>query len=435
MSQTISAILDSQTSLVQAAAEALPHQFSQCTHALGHIRQAVYLCLTCAVPRGICAACSIACHTDHEQLELFPKRAFRCDCPTAALAHPCALHRTPEPENTRNAYGQNFRGAFCRCGRAYDAARERETMIQCLTCEDWFHESCLSLRERPLSRASTPEAGVPAQEVDDAASEASSNDLPPPLIRADNYDALICAACVRSIPVVRRYAGTPGALMVVRDVPGGAWSVIGREAESGANVEVETVEARKGLDTGVGEKRARSPTKGESDAPNAKRARVSPEASSSPACLAPPVNSLAQQIFDKSLSKMDGAATSSGEEDVCGEGDVFLTEGFRDRWCQCSSCLLSFETYPCLLEEEETYEPPEDPDSGLSLEELGMRALLRLPRERALDGIRAFNQMRDELMSHLRPFAQEGKEVTESDIRAFFEERMAAARGGVGESS
>lgn len=211
--------------------------------------------------------------------------------------------------------------------------------------QDWFHESCLSLRERPLSRASTPEAGVPAQEVDDAASEASSNDLPPPLIRADNYDALICAACVRSIPVVRRYAGTPGALMVVRDVPGGPWSVIGREAESGANVEVETVEARKGLDTGVGEKRARSPTKGESDAPNAKRARVSPEASSSPPCLAPPVNSLAQQIFDKSLSKMDGAATSSGEEDVCGEGDIFLTEGFRDRWCQCSSVRASVPIY------------------------------------------------------------------------------------------
>jgi E3 ubiquitin-protein ligase UBR7 len=46
------------------------------------------------------------------------------------------------------------------------------------------------------------------------------------------------------------------------------------------------------------------------------------------------------------------------------------------------------------LEEEETYEPPEDPDSGLSLEELGMRALQRLPRDRAIDGIRAFNDMR-----------------------------------------
>lgn len=32
--------------------------------------------------------------------------------------------------------------------------------------------------------------------------------------------------------------------------------------------------------------------------------------------------------------------------------------------------------------------------SALSLEELGMRALERLPRDRAIDGIRAFNDMR-----------------------------------------
>jgi len=32
--------------------------------------------------------------------------------------------------------------------------------------------------------------------------------------------------------------------------------------------------------------------------------------------------------------------------------------------------------------------------SDLSLEELGLRALDRLPRDRALDGIRAFNTMR-----------------------------------------
>jgi hypothetical protein len=34
------------------------------------------------------------------------------------------------------------------------------------------------------------------------------------------------------------------------------------------------------------------------------------------------------------------------------------------------------------------------PLSGLSLEELGMRALERLPRDRAIDGIHAFNGMR-----------------------------------------
>jgi E3 ubiquitin-protein ligase UBR7 len=81
----------------------------------------------------------------------------------------------------------------------------------------------------------------------------------------------------------------------------------------------------------------------------------------------------------------------------------------------------------------------------LSLEELGLRALDRLPRDRALDGIRAFNTMRyagnhgsgdiqiqlfsrDDLKNFLRPFAQEGREVGEIDVRRFFETRAETAR-------
>lgn len=135
MSVSISSVLETQLALLQEAAEALPHQFSQCTYSLGSIRQAVYLCRTCASPRGICSACSIACHTDHDQLELFPKRNFRCDCPTGALPHLCNLHTHLEEPNDTNIYGQNFTGVFCRCGREYDAQQERETMIQCLACE------------------------------------------------------------------------------------------------------------------------------------------------------------------------------------------------------------------------------------------------------------------------------------------------------------
>ncbi len=137
----LASVLESQNTLLQEASLALPHQFSQCTYSLGHIRQAVYLCLTCTPPssdtpqRGICSACSVACHTDHEQLELFPKRDFRCDCPTRALAHPCTLHTHLEEPNGRNMYGRNFNAQFCRCGRKYDAESERETMIQCLACE------------------------------------------------------------------------------------------------------------------------------------------------------------------------------------------------------------------------------------------------------------------------------------------------------------
>ena len=77
------------------------------------------------------------------------------------------------------------------------------------------------------------------------------------------------------------------------------------------------------------------------------------------------------------------------------------------------------EAHPYLVIEEETYEPPADPDSGeatmffyfaassdsltwascagfsgLSLEELGLRALERIPRDRAIDGIQAFVDLR-----------------------------------------
>lgn len=147
-SSTLHDILASQSLLQQEAAEALPHQFSQCTYSRGYIKQALYWCVTCAEPRGICSACSVACHTDHEQVELFPKRHFRCDCPTSALSHQCTLHRNIEAVNVENNYGQNFKGQFCRCGRSYDPHVERETMIQCLACEvccTWFYRIRLQL--------------------------------------------------------------------------------------------------------------------------------------------------------------------------------------------------------------------------------------------------------------------------------------------------
>ncbi|KAI0635177.1 hypothetical protein C8Q77DRAFT_1053681 [Trametes polyzona] len=440
-SATLTAVLESQATLLQEAALALPHQFSQCTYSLGHIRQAVYLCLTCtraspsSPPRGICSACSIACHTDHEQLELFPKRSFRCDCPTRALSHPCTLHTNLEEPNEKNVYGRNFQGIFCRCGRPYDAEKERETMIQCLACEDWFHESCLNLRERPSSREPTP-AAEPAG--DDGASDASSSGLPPPLVRADDYDALICSSCVRRIDAVRRVAGTPGALMVVRSTEDEPWSIIGKEEpKEVAQVDIEGRDEKPAPDTpsspAVGEKRERSPAKEQE--PEAKRARVSPEPSSaspSSPCLAPPqdprVSGLLTKLDGNSPAEDAGEPAVNGSDRYLGAGDVFLTEGWRDRWCRCKNCEPSLLSHPFLLEEEETYEPPEDPDSGLSLEELGMRALQRLPREKAIDGIMAFNAMRDDLMRHLRPFAEKGEEVKEADIRAFFDARIQQLR-------
>lgn len=431
----ISDILASQVSLLQEASEALPHQFSQCTYDLGYIRQAVYLCRTCSQRRGICSACSIACHPDHEQLELFPKRKFRCDCPTTALAHPCSLRRradVKEPVNTLNEYDHNFDGVFCRCGREYDAQTEVETMIQCLACEDWYHESCLNLREQPTSREPTPEPPAETKADDDdhadARSEASSSSsgLPPALITASMYDVLVCGACVAKIDTLQRYAGSPGVLMVVRDTPQDTWKIIGKLEDQDDRVDI-GADSKSVGDGTTGDKRPLSPS-ADADRQVKRPRNVSPAAgnrspiqntTSTQPCLAPPANAQAQSIIS---SVKNGAGRDSVKS--LGAGDIFLTHGWRDRWCRCNACLPSLEANPFLLEEEETYEPPEDPDSGLSLEELGLRALQRLPREKALDSIKAFNEMRDQLMSHLRPFAEQDKEVTESDIRAFFEAKM-----------
>ncbi|OJA16444.1 hypothetical protein AZE42_03811 [Rhizopogon vesiculosus] len=415
----------SQDELVREAALTLPHEFSRCTYSLGPIRQAVYLCLTCAVPRGLCSSCSIACHTHHEQIELFPKRNFRCDCPTTAIPHGCTLHRSPEGENLENKYDQNFRSIFCRCSRPYDPKSERETMIQCLTCEDWFHESCLHLRTRPSSRQASPipETKVTAHDDDanDDQSEASSSGLPPPLISAEDYDAFICSSCVCSIDTLRRYAGTQGAIMVVRDTEDSSWRKLDGDA-SGMNASTTTEGDLLDIDDSLaapGQKRSRSQSF-HSEGPERKKQHISPEPSSP--CLAPSPNPVAQAIFQ-------GSQLLSDTEASLGAGDVFLTEGWRERWCRCSRCFPSLSGHPYLLEEEETYEPPEDPDSGLSLEELGMRALERLPRDRAIDGIRAFNDMRDDLLAYLRPFAQEGRIVSEADVRLFFESLREGQRG------
>jgi len=404
-------LIASQDELLREAALALPHEFSRCTFTMGPIRQAVYLCMTCASPRGICSSCSIACHTDHEQVELFPKRNFRCDCPTAAVPHACTLHKNIEQENVTNQYGQNFRALFCRCSKPYDPETEPETMIQCLACEDWFHESCLNLREQPPPRAASPDPPDTSVTHDDGRSDASSSGLPPPLISADDYDVFVCYACVGKIGTLRRYAGTEGAIMVVRDGEQGSWrrlegESLGTSPESPDNSLVDVDDPQPSTI-----KRPRSRSSSQDNGREPKR----PRTSASSTCLAPAVNPIAAAILDSQSCNIKASPSSQGA------GDVFLTKGWRERWCRCDHCLPSLQAHPYLLDEEDTYEPPEDPDSGLSLEELGMRALQHLPRDRAIDGIRAFNDMRDGLLEYLRPFAQEGKIVEEGDVNKFFE--------------
>ncbi|KAH8852159.1 E3 ubiquitin-protein ligase [Schistosoma japonicum] len=121
---------------------------SVCTFIRGYVkRQALYTCRTCLnideVKAGICFPCAMECHADHDVVELYTKRRFRCDCGNAKFAgvNGCLLWEEKDDENNLNRYSENFSNRYCTCHRPYpdpdyDGVEE---MIQCGICENWFH--------------------------------------------------------------------------------------------------------------------------------------------------------------------------------------------------------------------------------------------------------------------------------------------------------
>ncbi|WFD26638.1 RING-type E3 ubiquitin transferase [Malassezia nana] len=328
-------LIDQQARLEAQAQEAIPFRFDLCTHALGYIRQPVYACRTCG-GGGVCAGCSVACHSDHELVELFHRRHFRCDCGTTNLyrereatpmmqrtgfpedARPCSLRKGTaskgwDDPNDENTYTHNFRGAFCYCerGQHYDPATEEEVMYQCLVCEDWLHQSCTALVLGP---------------------SASS-----PLVSAQAFDTLICDRCMKHerAGLLRAYAGAPGWLVIVeRDGTYRVWEDASKERP-------------------------------------AKRMRVAESACQRPTC---PLSTWPARF------------------------DVFLTPSFRDALCRCDTCASQWHTmYPYVYTEEETYDPPADDDdtasaTSTSSYERGLSLLSHLPRVQMLESLRVYEQ-------------------------------------------
>ncbi|XP_047514002.1 putative E3 ubiquitin-protein ligase UBR7 isoform X1 [Pieris napi] len=126
-----------------------------CTFSMGYIkRQAIYACMTCnsdakddpSKRAGVCLACSLKCHEDHELVELYTKRNFRCDCGNPKFkSHPCQFTPNKQDLNEENSYNQNFSGLYCICQRPYPDpdVTEEDEMIQCIICEDWLHSAHL----------------------------------------------------------------------------------------------------------------------------------------------------------------------------------------------------------------------------------------------------------------------------------------------------
>ncbi|KAF8978821.1 hypothetical protein BGZ46_006113 [Entomortierella lignicola] len=398
---------------------------------MGYIRQPVYSCLTCnpnpSEEAGFCYSCSISCHGEHNLVELFTKRSFRCDCGTIKFkSTKCKLD--PKPEESNNELNQ--------CDIQYDPHKEESTMLQCVVCEDWFHDTCIGI---------TP--------------------------HNDDFDDFICSTCTRTHPFLRGYAQNSLFMIGLSEKGGGPKSITmvdcsknnnkdnikkeelkkdeNDQENENAEVDVVTTEATSESTTSNTTTTTTITTTLTTDATTTTNTTVTVTSDSSQQTTNQAKRSLETTVQDE-VSGDDAEPSQNKrvklEAEICKrnhhaadvyqdqEMNLFATEGWRDLLCQCTECmeLYTKENIPFILGEEAIYEDEEDDEAETSILESGMKKLNEMDRVQMMDGMLAYNKMRDEIRNFLAPFSEQGKVVTADDVQAFFTAKMEkrAALGG-----
>ncbi|KAG0258274.1 hypothetical protein BG011_003388 [Mortierella polycephala] len=437
---TVSEYIAEQERLEKEAKELFPKKFDICSNSMGYIRQPVYACLTCnpnpSEEAGFCYSCSISCHGDHNLVELFTKRSFRCDCGTTKFKETkCKLDQKPEGAvNELNQYNHNYLGRFCWCDVQYDPHKEESTMLQCVVCEDWFHDTCIGINPHN-----------------------------------DDFDDFICRTCTRAHPFLRRYAHNALFMIGLSEKGGGPKSVamvdcskgkdkdrsdkgkeVKRTEEKVENVEVDVVAigettysqeapniaaATNAMTTTTTTTTAITTIVTTGSGSSEQKTEQGETAAQMKRALATTVEDSADEQGESSQNKkvkldIESSICKLQEQPVDlypdQEMNLFATEGWRDLFCQCSSCMAMYtkESIAFILAEEAIYEDEDDEEADTSVLETGMKKLSEMDRVQMMDGMLAYNKMRDEIRKFLEPFSQQDKVVTADDIEAFFKAKM-----------
>lgn len=425
---TAGEFLERQAQLEKDAKEAMPYDPSECTFYTQPPRQLLFTCLTCSKKNGapsvICYGCSIQCHSSHDLVELFTKRNMTCDCGTDRMKSfgGCNLRKNfshlDEACDT-NRYNHNFEGKFCFCDKPYN--EETDIMYQCLMpgCgEDWYHDVCIGV---PTNKKMHLE-GV---NVFDSLTEVEQHEE----VLPDDHE-FVCYKCVEGVPRLEAIWSLPGVVKMRLEpklepkatILATTESTTGASgASESANVKSESAEVMT-ESTNVKSESADVNTDSTTSKP---ASDVTADASSAKEDTAP--NSEESDDGKKDLKHtLDTSPTPTSKKPFSTDKphNMFLSSNFRTIVCESKdpdifALTLSF---PFLAEEEQVYEPPSDDDAGSSLLDAGTSALHKIPRQQAIDGMAAYNQIKDRLSAFFKPFAEGGKVVTDRDVTGFFEE-------------
>ncbi|CAG8721416.1 6753_t:CDS:10, partial [Acaulospora morrowiae] len=381
---TVGEYLERQKSLEREAAEVLPWNFDSCTYNKGYLRQAVYACKTCKPksgfgPGGVCYSCSIACHADHELVELFNKRNFKCDCGTTRLGgNTCQLEsKSKDALNELNSYNHNYEGRFCWCKIDYDPEKEEANMHQCVICEDWFHENCINGERQGEKVFSVPEL--------------------------DTFDEYICRGCTSNYAFLKSYKSSHMFFS-------GQTKRIGEMKSTDKEHSVHEETSCNSPNSSINGQLLQT----DSFISTSKRKLEDDQEIESE-------NSILKKKKSEAQCKLDIWKIEDDKFEV----DLFCIQGWRDELCRCAKCMDLYKKHHIefILQEEETYEPPQDDEAQTSLFDSGMKLLTQMDRITAIEGAIAYAKLKDELVEFLKPFEESGKTVTEKDIRTFFESK------------
>jgi E3 ubiquitin-protein ligase UBR7 len=399
----------------------------------------------------VCYACSVQCHGEHTLVEIFQKRNFTCDCGTTRIpsTSPCNL-RTNNETNTRggvhseepeanNRYSKNFRNRFCGCDCDYDPFQQKGTMFQCLGLgteetggcgEDWYHPGCLvgmgpewfeqmkQTKSKTNGHATDNSLATISEDPDaiqdkkeGKSDEAVVDDedelpMPPGFPEEDDFEGFLCYKCIESNPWIKAYAGSSGFLPPV---------FLKEENGTEESADAAASKKRKAEDEEENPepvKRARSEVEPDVNSDEAVNGRQQPSKASEPQSTIP------------SDCKLPNLPTPP-----VGRFSLFFKEDFRDKFCRCSNCYKHLNDHPQLLEEEEVYEPPlsdgGDSHHGSthgsgSLLERGESALRNVDRVRAIEGVMAYNHLKEKLKPFFQQFAESGEAIGAEDIKTYF---------------
>lgn len=401
------------------------------------------------------------------------KRNFTCDCGTTRMASNggCNLRKNFDsldpPESVNNNYSHNFEGKFCHCDEKFVPEEQKGTMFQCLlgdVCnEDWFHEECIlglplgsvyrgdkkpitatvfpqgeNVLDKLPSAIDEPSEDIKEQKPDggnlkkensggDGEEEDDDDDDDDPdnqtlegLPNVNDFDSYVCWKCVEKYRSIFEELVKLDKSAIVAVVPHGDWKTL-EERGSALKKRAVSIEEKDGEDEEEHPAAKKIKTEnGENAAVQSKPEPVSNEQEDA-------INEINPKYgfsvflsphfrikFKHALSHRSRLPETSDRSDGSTKGkstSASISSGLRE---------FLTKTFPFLTEEELVYEPPEDDDAHSSLLEAGTRALNDMPRPQAIQCLEAYSIMKEKLSNFFKPFAEQGKVVTEEDVTGFF---------------